>query len=232
MNCRRVISNLYFLAMLGTTACHPATPALQPFASPAVSESILERPQNSLSVIATPTASSLDTPIALSPTPQSCDRPLPLTISASPSLSLTIESLENAEYFDANDQQWIKLSQGVFDSGNIHIKIEGQPAFGNLDGDNAIDNVVVLQDWHGGTGRFRSIVAVLNRNGKPFQIASVSLYDRTQVEKVTVEDGDIILNLIVHKPSDGLCCPSQKALWIFRLCGDQLIRIYASVEDR
>ena len=106
--------------------------------------------------------------------PESCDKSSPLQVSTSPPLSLTVESLENAEYFDANDQRRIRLSNGVFDSGNIHIKLEGQPAFGNLNGDKAIDNVVVLQDWHGGTGRTRSIVAVLNRNGEPFQIASVS----------------------------------------------------------
>ncbi len=256
INCHLVVSNLCWIAALGIVACRPAAPVQLSFTPSALNESLLTESPTPLSALATPVASPLDTATTMSPTPtskqatrlpaasvqteaiepsptpQSCGKPSPRRISASPSLSLTVESLENAEYFVANDQQWIRLSRGAFDSGNIHIRVEGQPAFGNLNGDDAIDSVVVLRERHGGTGVTRSIFAVLNQNGKPFQLTSVSLYDRTQVEKVAVEDGDIILNLIVHKPGDGLCCPSQKALWIFRLCGNQLIRIYASVEDR
>jgi hypothetical protein len=138
--------------------------------------------------------------------------------------------LKNAEYFDDNQRRWITLTEGVFAEGQTRIKLDEQLALGNLNGDSALDGVVVLRRNYGGTGVFPLVIAVINQNDKPFQIASTSLHDRTQIEKETVEDGDIILDLIIHQPGDGMCCPSRKATWIYRLCGEHLIRIYASAE--
>ena len=144
--------------------------------------------------------------------------------------TLTVESLKNAGYFDDEQQRWIKLTEGVFAEGKIDITLDDQLALGNLNGDNALDGVVVLRRNYGGTGVFPLVIAALNRNRIPFPIASKSLYDRTRIENISIEDGDIILDLIVQQSGDGMCCPSRKAIGIFRLCGEQLIRIYASAE--
>jgi hypothetical protein len=145
---------------------------------------------------------------------------------------LTAEALANAEYFDENQKRSVKLSKGVFDDGLTHIQIDGQPVFGDVNGDGIPEGVVVLQSSYGGTGVFPLLIIMVDQNGKPFQFASKPLGDRIRIEKVSVEDGDIVLNMIVHQAHEGLCCPSQKAVWIFRLCGNQLIRIYASAEDQ
>jgi len=66
---------------------------------------------------------------------------------------------------------------------------------------------------------------VLEQNGNPYNVATISLGDRVVVESGKVENGAIVLNMRVQGPNDGLCCPSQAVTWKFVLNGNQLMKL-------
>jgi basic membrane protein A len=69
------------------------------------------------------------------------------------------------------------------------VQLSDMLAFGDLDADGVDDAAVVLISDPGGSGRFYDLVAVLDRNGKAFPVASAFLGDRIEINTVTIEDG-------------------------------------------
>ena len=49
------------------------------------------------------------------------------------------------------------------------------------------------------------------------------LGDRVQVESVTIASGEIVMDMLAHRRSDGLCCPTLNITRGFALRGDQLV---------
>ena len=49
------------------------------------------------------------------------------------------------------------------------------------------------------------------------------LGDRVQVESVTIASGEIVMEMLAHRRSDGLCCPTLNVTRGFALRGDQLV---------
>jgi hypothetical protein len=76
----------------------------------------------------------------------------------------------------------------------------------------------------GGSGTFVHLAAVLNQNGQPQHVASVSLGDRVKIEAVKIEAGTITVNMVTHGPNDPLCCPTVKTANTFKLQGDRLVK--------
>lgn len=111
----------------------------------------------------------------------------------SASKELIIEQLKNAEY------NQVKLNNGEFFS-----KIEGQLVGGNsiwlgetiilgdLNGDDAKDAVVVLNQNTGGSGVFMDLAIVINDNGKPVHVDSYSLGDRVGISDVKIKPNGLI----------------------------------------
>jgi hypothetical protein len=97
--------------------------------------------------------------------------------------------------------------------------------YGDINLDGLEDAVVFLNTQNGGTGHFIEMAAVLNLNGSPQNISTLYLGDRVIVESGSVQNGLIIVNLLVQGPNDGACCPSQTAVWNVHLDNGQLVQI-------
>ena len=147
--------------------------------------------------------------------------------------SLTLASLQNAHYHspDWGDFQLVDgvhhrppSAPGESPDTNLTQLIE-PVAYGDLDSDGLEDALVFLSTQTGGTGHFREMAAMLNRGGRPFNISTVSLGDRVVIESASITAGIITLDMRVHGPNDGLCCPSQLETWRFRLGSGQLLRL-------
>jgi hypothetical protein len=162
-----------------------------------------------------------------------CDSSEPPASAPQPrAAALTLEQLRNAEYAS----QWpasglAQLKNGVYHEPaapgsvtEIEVRATDFHAFGDLDGDGAIDGVIVLESDPGGSGVFFDLFAVLNRSGQPLPLAPVSLGDRVQLHAVSIgEDGSVNVQVLKHGPNDPLCCPTLDVVMRYRLEGDRLV---------
>lgn len=123
---------------------------------------------------------------------------------------LTITLQDGRREFEAS------LSQDD-DSYPLYVTLVEQ-AFGDLDLDGNIDAVAVLLAHTGGSGLYYHLTAAMNEKGfanilKP----SFVLGDRLQFRSVFVEEGKIIVDVIMHGPDDGLCCPTDFRRLVFSI---------------
>ncbi len=147
---------------------------------------------------------------------------------------LTLEQLRNAEYrlpLLGDEETPIQLVDGegsiAYGEGATERDYAGlvddAVAFGDLDDDGIADAAVVVFTSGGGSGTFRYLIAVLDRDGAPVQAARVYLGDRVPVESMTISSGEIVMEMLAHRRSDGLCCPTLNITRGFVLRGDQLV---------
>jgi hypothetical protein len=147
---------------------------------------------------------------------------------------LTLEQLRNAEYLlpllgDENTPIQFTDGEGqiAFGDGATERVLAGNVndtvAFGDLDGDGIPDAAVIVYISGGGSGTFIHLVAVLDRDGQPAQTALAFLGDRVPVRSLTIAGGEIVAETVMHRPSDGLCCPTLEVTRTFALRGNQLV---------
>ena len=167
---------------------------------------------------------STDTPEA-SVTPARTDTPQ--TTSA-----LTVDDLRNGTYSsDASETGTVTLVDGHFEGDStatgtgspLSVWIGDEIGFGDLNGDGVDDAAVTLVTNTGGSGSFGQLVVVVNEGGEPSPNASASLGDRVIVEAIRIAELEIEIDLVVHGPSDPLCCPSMSVTRIYILEGSNLI---------
>jgi len=159
---------------------------------------------------ATPTAVPTATPTAMPP--------------------LTLAALKNAEYqSEFPKSKKARLTDGKYEeeivpgaASKLVIALHPTYALGDLNGDGVNDAAVVLAANMGGSGTFIYLAAVVNQNGTPQHVASVSLGDRVKIEAMAIKAGVITVDVVTHGPQDPLCCPTQKATKSFRLLADKL----------
>jgi hypothetical protein len=177
-----------------------------------------------------PTPAPVESPAPLpSPTPEPTlappTEPAPASsLAAFQDLTYRIPSLAQA-FPDTGGA--FQLTGGVFDqpipdsAASLHIELlDGID--GDLNGDGLQDGVVVLLVDSGGSGSFRYLATLLNRDGVLVNNATLLLGDRVQVEDIAIDNNAVKLALLTHAPGDPLCCPTQQEDAIYRLVGDIL----------
>ena len=153
---------------------------------------------------------------------------------------LTLEQLRNAEYqlpLLGDEDMPIQFTDGeghvAFGEGATERDYAGidndTVAFGDLDGDGFADAVVVVYVSGGGSGTFKYLAAVLDRDGEPVQAARVSLGDRVLVRSLTITSGQIVAQAVTHRAGDGLCCPTLEITRDFALRNGELVERQALV---
>jgi hypothetical protein len=162
-----------------------------------------------LPVASTPVPSGPDTSVAT-------NTPLPPSVPA-----LTLDALRNFTYHAPFYDKTITLTNGeyVFDNGidKYRVGLLDVNGIGDLNGDNVPDTAVIIYENGGGSGNFESLIILYNENGTPVQAGEVQLGDRVLVKSVTIQNGEIVLDMQVHGPNDGLCCPSVPTVQTYRM---------------
>lgn len=142
--------------------------------------------------------------------------------------ALTEDMLKNFTYalpYTPDSRIPLQNGQFVMNQDNPPVKVFSRlmtTAFGDLNGDGAEDALAILGTNTGGSGTFFDLIALLNQNGSPLQIASTNFGDRQLVKDLHIEDGRIILDYMTQGPNDGACCPSQHNLRTYVLEGGLL----------
>jgi hypothetical protein len=142
--------------------------------------------------------------------------------------SLTADMLKNGTYTLPQLGKTVTLVNGKYDSPAsaadvIHTALFDLIAFGDLNGDGVEDAAVLFSENSGGTGDFISVVAVLNQNGAPVQSADRYIDDRAVINGMTITDGRILLDAVIHGIQDPMCCPNLPVKETLRLQNNKII---------
>jgi len=95
-------------------------------------------------------------------------------------------------------------------------------AFGLLAGRDAA--AVILVTDPGGSGTFYELAVVADEGSQPVHVAATLLGDRVQINSFSIEDGQIVVDMITHGPDDPMCCPSLHVVRTFELGGSDLLQ--------
>lgn len=146
---------------------------------------------------------------------------------------LTVEILKNAEYQAQNGTVLVKLVDGSYEAGPgadyLSVSMLDQFAIGDLNSDGIEDAAIVLVENYGGSGMFEYLVPVFNNGGSASPSSGFLLGDRVAVNSIMIEDGRILLDMVVQGPNDPFCCPSQAMTQTFKFYwGPGLIQVGVS----
>lgn len=156
---------------------------------------------------------------------------IPLTGTGMPGPNLTPAALRNATYQGIYEEP-VQLADGQYAGEPFVEGGASRPtvrlmdpffAFGDLNGDGVQDAAVLLAENSGGSGVFIYLAAMVDQNGVPVNQATTLLGDRIQINALTIENGEIVLDMVTQGPDDPFCCPTLEVLLRFRLQGDRLV---------
>jgi hypothetical protein len=139
-----------------------------------------------------------------------------------------VPALRNAEYSlpfgldprRKESEATFRLTDGIYESREPRMRVqlvESVTASGDLDGDGTLDVVALLAVNTGGSGTFKFAVAMLDRGAMPVQAGYESLGDRVAVNRFTISNRQITVDMIAHGPNDPLCCPTQRVVKVLSI---------------
>jgi len=123
----------------------------------------------------------------------------------------------------------IKLTDGYAEyqdggSGHPFVRlIDHLIATGDLNGDGVEDAIALLVDYSTGSGDFIYLAPVLNVENEPLPLDALMIGDRSPVKSLTIDDGQVIVELVTQGPGDPLCCPTWNVRKLLNLEGGQLV---------
>ena len=127
---------------------------------------------------------------------------------------LTLNILQNAQYNsfrgDGSIAGGFKLTNGIHytqplageSQQDYYQKLDTDHiAFGDLNNDKVEDAAVIIIERGGGTGTYRTLKIVLNKDGRPDNVADLNLGDRTGINAVTIQSGIISIDMTPFYPT-------------------------------
>ncbi|MDK1029634.1 MAG: Gmad2 immunoglobulin-like domain-containing protein [Anaerolineae bacterium] len=168
----------------------------------------------------------LEQPTDISTQPASKSGPSTLEIPG-----ISIDQLRNSQYQPGFVAQirLVQLTDGQYEEGTpggtdyLSITLSDQITGGDLNGDGQNEAVVIVSENYGESGSFVFLVVYEYRGGEPVFLSSVFLDDHPEINALTVEDGQVFLDIQTHASDDALCCPSSQSLRHYKLDGTNLI---------
>jgi hypothetical protein len=136
--------------------------------------------------------------------------------------------IKNHRYYLNFAKKYIQLKDGKFKqegSPNDYLKVElVDYLITDLDGNMTDDAVLVLATSPMGSGVFYELTTLISDTDDDFirQSQSILLGDRIKLNSMSINDGQINLDMIVHKPGDPSCCPTKKIVKQFYLTDGNL----------
>jgi heat shock protein HslJ len=150
--------------------------------------------------------------------------------SQSGSTALSDEALRNMEYAS----EWTKSGVAPLTDGEYReqaapgsatetvVRLTDHVARGQLNGQDAAAAVLVTDP--GGSGTFYDLAVVVERDGKPVNVATASLGDRAQINSLSIVGDEIVVDMVTHGPEDPMCCSTQQVIQTYAMQGDQLVK--------
>jgi hypothetical protein len=158
------------------------------------------------------------------------------TVDASVTASITPDQLRMLTYtVPALGGMVVQFNNGAYAENAQQVQsalVEQFTAAGDLNNDGLSDAALILTTTVG-ESTFFDLAAVVNQGGGAAQNqASVGLGDRVRVDAVTIQNGVILVDLLMHGPNDAACCPTMPVKRAFILGDKQLIEQPAAAYGR
>ena len=137
----------------------------------------------------------------------------------------------NAEYqLGFSDQvQTVQLVDGVYQRGDrgaadyLSVFVTDTIVVGDLDGDGVEEAVALISEDYGGSGTFVFLTAFRKQGETAHYLASIFLDDRPVIEGLSIIEGEIQVDAIVHDVDDPMCCPSISTERSYRMYDNNLV---------
>jgi hypothetical protein len=141
------------------------------------------------------------------------------------SVAPSLEDLKTATYrIGYGDDPFAIIENGEFRSSDDQISVfmHDKYAFGDLNGDGVDDAAVILVSSGGGSGSFYDLCVVTDRDSDPINSSFHQLGDRQKINNVSISEGQIILDMVIHGPDDPMCCPTLDTVMRFVLVDNKI----------
>ena len=151
-----------------------------------------------------------------------------VTISANQSGSVKSSDIVNMAYVLGKGQysRSIRFADGQARLDTETYAIDKKSiVYGNLNGNAEAAAVLVMDYSGGGSGIFRSLIAVWDANGTLMNSEEKDLGDRIVVNSIAIRDGIVTVDMLTQGPNDGMCCPTQRKILRLALHGNQLVDV-------
>jgi immunoglobulin-like protein involved in spore germination len=138
--------------------------------------------------------------------------------------------IRNAQYqLGTSDAlQVVQLENGKFEHGAagdpdyMSIQLTDYVTAGDLNGDGTDEIVALISENYGGSGVFVFLTVFTNDSDIPAFLASTLVDDRPQLNSLSIKNGEIFLDSVIHGVDDPMCCPALHVTRNYRLIDDQL----------
>ena len=154
----------------------------------------------------------------------------PTAVSEVPSIPATtvpdeITKIRNGQYqLGASDiLQVVQLTKGKFEQGTpgdadfISVFVTDFVAVGDLNADGSDEVAALVSENYGGTGVFVFLAVYTNEQGRLIFQTSNMVDDRPQLNALSIENGEIFLEAVIHGPDEPMCCPTLRTMRHYRL---------------
>ena len=95
-------------------------------------------------------------------------------------------------------------------------------AVGDLNADGRDEVAALVSENYGGSGVFVFLAVYANVNGTLTFQTSTMVDDRPQLNALSIENGEIFLDAVIHGPDEPMCCPTLRTTRHYRLVDNQL----------
>jgi hypothetical protein len=144
---------------------------------------------------------------------------------------LTIKQLKNGTYFipaweDQGQGEWVQLKDGEYsrrDPDNPLFVNIVKIALGHFSSDQKRAAAVIYGYNTGGTGFFVMLCAVVQDQGKLNNSDLVDLEDRVKINSLSFKSGKIVVDMMVHGPTDPAPFPTMRKIVTYSLVGHKLV---------
>ncbi len=117
----------------------------------------------------------------------------------------------------------VQLTDGVYESGTpggadyVSVSVLNFVANGDLNGDGTEEVTALVAENYGGSGTFVFLAVYADVEGTLTFLTSLIVDDRPQVNAMSIDNGDVYLDVVVHGMDDPMCCPTFRTARQYRL---------------
>jgi hypothetical protein len=169
--------------------------------------------------------SSASPSLASDPAAEATLTPEAVSTEAPTSIPDYVTRIRNAQYQLGipDGLRIVQLTNGKFEQGTaggtdyISLTVTDFVVAGDLNNDGAHEYAALVAENYGGTGVFVFLAVFADVNGELVFQTSTLVDDRPALNALSIENGEVFLEAVIHAAEDPFCCPTLRTLRHYRL---------------